>query len=110
MVASLFIHKLLLYIVDDKNGNTLNSHSDVCARWRCHFFKVLNIPSCFKEEVLNSVIQLPLRDHLDDVSSCEEVQFTISNLKGYKAAGGSVIVEKFVELFYILSKKRCKCC
>ena len=71
----------------DENGNTLNSHSDVCARWQRHFLNVLNISSCFEEEVLNSMIQLPVRDHLDDVPSCEEIKFVISSVKSHKAAG-----------------------
>ena len=66
------IHSQVSAIVDE-NGNTLSSHGDVCARWRCHFFNVLNVPSSFQEEVVNSMTQSPVRDHLNNIPSFEEV-------------------------------------
>jgi len=104
------IHSQISTIVVE-NGDTLNSHGDVSARWRHHFLIVLNVHSSIQEEAVNSVMRLPVRDHLDDVPSCEEVQLAIDHLKNCKAAGksglllellictGSVIVEKLVELF-----------
>ena len=61
----------------DENGNILNSHGDVCSRLRRHFLNVLNIPSSFDAEVVNSIVQLPVRDHLDIVPSYEEAQVAV---------------------------------
>ena len=71
MVASLFNPQVNAAL--DENGNALNSHGDACARWRRYFLNVLNIPSSFDAEVVNSIVKLPVRDHLDVVPSYEEV-------------------------------------
>jgi len=103
----------------DENRDTLNSHGDVCTRWRHYFLIVLNVHSSIQEEAVNSVVQFTVRDHLDDVPSCEEVQLAIDHLKNCKAAGesglllkllmcgGSVIVEKLVELFDSMWRDGC---
>jgi len=49
------VHSQISAIVDE-NGGTLNSHSNVCARWRYHFLNVLSVPSSIQEEVVNSVM------------------------------------------------------
>ena len=55
-------HKpLQVNTIVDENGNILSNHSDVCARWQHHFLNVLNVPSNFQEDVMNSVLQLPVR-------------------------------------------------
>ena len=63
---------------------------------------------------MNSMLQLPVRDYLDDVLNYEEVQSAIGCLKCRKAAGksgtlpellicgGPVIVDKLVELFALV--------
>ena len=47
------VHYQIGAIVDE-NGDTLNSHGDICARWGHHFLNVLNVPSSFHEEVVSS--------------------------------------------------------
>ena len=103
----------------DENGCTLTNHSDVCARWQHHFLNVLNVPSNFQEDVVNSMIQLPVRDHLDGVPGCREVQSALNCLKCRKAAGesgilpelllcgGSIIIDKLVELFELVWRDGC---
>jgi len=53
------VHSQVSAIVNE-NGNSLNSHGDVCVRWRRHFLNVLNIPISFQEEVVNSMTQSPV--------------------------------------------------
>ena len=50
----------------DENGDTLNSCGNVCARWKYHFFNGLFVPSIFQEEVVDFMMQLSVRDYLDD--------------------------------------------
>lgn len=42
----------------DEYCNTLSNHSIVFARWQHHLFSLLNVPSNFQEDVVNSNIQL----------------------------------------------------
>jgi len=98
----------------DENSCMLTNHSDVCARWQHHFLNVLNVPSNFQEDVVNSMMQLSVRDHLDGVPSCRKVQSALGHLKCCKAAGesdilpellfcgGSIIIDKLVELFELV--------
>ena len=58
----------------DENGNILNSHGDVYTRPQRHF---LNVPGSFDAEVVNSMVQLPVRNHLDIVPSYEEAQVAV---------------------------------
>ena len=102
----------------DKNGNTLSNLSDVCARWKRHFLNVLNVPSNFQEDYVNSVLQLPVRSHLD-VPSYGEIQSALGCLKCRKAAGqsgilpellmsgGPVIGDKLVELLALVRRDGC---
>jgi len=71
------------------------------------------------------MMQLPVRDHLSGVPSCREVQSALSHLKCRKAAGesgvlpelllcgGSIIIDKLVELFDLVWRDGCvvgNCC
>ena len=70
---------------------------------------------------MNSMTQSPVRDHLNNIPSCEEVQSTIDHLKSQSCrrvwytcilpellkCSGSVIVEKPVELFDSVWRDKC---
>ena len=58
--------------IADENGYTLCNHIDVGARWLLPFLNVLNVPSNFQEDVVNSMLQLPVRSH-DDLLSYGEI-------------------------------------
>ena len=81
-------------IIVDNNDNILTNHSDVCPTWQCHFLNVLNVPSNFQEEVVNSVTLLLVRNHLDVVPSYVEIQSQVNYFKYCKAAGESSILLK----------------
>ena len=71
---------------------------------------------------MNSMIQSPVRDHLDDVPSYEEIQPAIGYLKSCKAASESdippellmseaqVTVDMLVELFVLVWRDKSICC
>ena len=93
------IHKpLQVNTIVDENGNTLSNHSDVCVRWQHHFLNVLNVPRNFQEDVMNSVLQLPVRGHLDvvPIASYGEIQSALGCLKCCKAAGESGILPELL--------------
>ena len=68
---------------------------------------------------MNSILQLPTRDHLDDVPSYGEIQLLLGCLKCSKAAGesgmlpkllfsgGPVIVDKLAKLFALVWRDGC---
>ena len=68
---------------------------------------------------MNSVLQLPIRGHLDVVPSYGEIQSALGCLKCHEAAGesavlpellisgGPVIVDKLVELFALVWRDGC---
>ena len=64
----------------------MTSPRDVCCRWQCHFNAILNVPGTFQEDAVNSLTQLPMRDHLDvvPIATCEEVQAALGHLKSCK--------------------------
>ena len=75
--------------------------------------------SNFREDVVISMLKLPVRGHLDDVLSYGEIHSALGCLKCCKAAGesgilpellmsgGPVIVDKLVELFALVWRDGC---
>ena len=47
-----------------ENGELTASPEEVTARWHGHFKKILNIPSEYKDEVIDDIQQLPTKSHL----------------------------------------------
>ena len=82
--------------VNDEDGNICSTPQQQQERWRRHFSKVLNIVSQFDEEELREVRQRPLRSHMAEPPTVEELEEAISKLKSGKAAGQSGILPEMI--------------
>lgn len=83
--------------VRDEDGNLCSTPELQQQRWRRHFTKILNIQSQFDAEELESARQRPLRPHMADVPSREELEEAIGKLKNGKAGGSSGILPEMVK-------------
>ena len=57
-------------------------------QWRKHFTKILNVQSLFSEEELDKVQQRPLRHHLTEPPTMDDLTAEIGKLKNGKAGTG----------------------
>ena len=83
--------------IKDELGNPCTSAEEREQRWRRHFTGVLNQQSQFNAEELERVVQRPLRPHLAELPSEEELVGAVNNLKNGKAGGESGILPEMVK-------------
>ena len=80
-----------------ENGDLTASPEEVTARWHGHFTKILNIPSEYKDEVIDEIQQLPTKSHLDEPPTEEEIESALAKLKNGKASGKTGILPEMVK-------------
>jgi len=68
----------------------------VLERWREHFNNVLNIPSSFRENIVDSLTQEPTREWMRTPPTIEEIETAMLKLKFKKAGGGNDILPEMV--------------
>ena len=56
-----------------ENRELTANPEEVTAQWHGHFKKILNIPSEYKEDVIDEIQQLPTQSHLDKPLTEEEI-------------------------------------
>ena len=82
--------------VNDENGNICSTPQQQQERWRRNVSNVLNIVSQLDEEELRAVRQRPVRSHMAEPPTVEELEEAISKLKSGKAAGQSGILPEMI--------------
>eukprot|EP00117_Sycon_ciliatum_P005203 scpid28797/ scgid9244/ Craniofacial development protein 2; p97 bucentaur protein len=80
----------------DENGNATPDIDSTRARFGRNFKHVLNVPSEFNADVVNSMPELEVREDLDTVPAFEELQHALGNMKRGTAAGQSGILPELV--------------
>ena len=80
-----------------KNGELTANPEEVTGRWHDHFKKILNIPSKYKEDVIDEIQQLPTQLHLDEPPKEEEIESALSKLKNGKASGKTGILPELIK-------------
>ena len=86
-----------LSTVVDENGNPCTTLEAQQQRWRRHFTKILNIQSQYNAEEINKARQRPVKHHLADVPSMEELIEAVNKLKNGKAGGASGILPEMIK-------------
>ena len=89
--------KAMLTPLRSKDGTSVVSKaSEIACRWREHFSDLLNQPSVVDDEVIDSIEQKPIIEHLSNLPTHEEVVASIKKLNLGKAPGSDGL---FAELF-----------
>ena len=78
------------------DGQITQGPEEVAARWQEHFMDILNVPSEYRDEVIDSMPLIPLVSDLDAPPSEEELAMALSKLKRRKAAGKTEISPELV--------------
>ena len=86
-----------LATVVDEEGNACTTAEAQQQRWRRHFTKALNIQSQFNEAEIKKANQRPIRHHLTEAPTMDELTEVIGKLKNGKAGGASGILPKMVK-------------
>ena len=79
-----------------EDGTLTQGNEEVTRRWSQHFLKVLNIPSEYREQVINDMPSLPPILELDSPPTDEELSEALSKLKNRKAGGKSGILPELI--------------
>ena len=69
------------------NGEICKGPEEILNCWQEHFNFLFNISSDVSQEVLDNVMQLPLREELDLPPSEEEVLDSLNSISGNKSGG-----------------------
>ena len=80
----------LATVVDDE-GNPCSTLVAQQQQWRRHFTRILNIQSQFNEAEIMRARQRPVRHHLTEAPTMDELTDAIGKLKNGKAGGASRI-------------------
>ena len=86
----------LATVVDDE-GNPCSTLVAQQQQWRRHFTKILNIQSQFDETEIMRARQRPVRHHLAEAPTMDELTDAIGKLKNGKAGGASGILPEMVK-------------
>lgn len=79
-----------------EDGTLTQGNEELTKRWSQHFLKVLNIPSEYREQVIDDIPLLPPIVELDSPPTDEELSEALSKLKNRKAGGKSGILPELV--------------
>ena len=79
-----------------EDGDLAQGPSEVATRWYQHFLKVLNIPSEYRDDVIDNMPLLAPILELDTPPSEEELLQALSKLKKRKAGGKSGILPELI--------------
>ena len=92
-------------LIPQKTGNIKDEHGCPCTtveekqqRWRRHFTGILNVRSRFNQTELDKIKQRPLRTHLADLPSLDELETAVGKIKNGKAGGSSGILPEMVKI------------
>ena len=84
-------------VVRDEDGNPCTTTTSLQQRWRRHFDEILNVQSQFDDDQLEKVKQRPLRPHMAEPPSKEELVEAVGKLKSGKAGESSGILHEMVK-------------
>ena len=80
-----------------KNDGTLsNGLEELQACWRNHFMKILNVPSEYRDEVIDGMVQQPVRWEFDGPPTDDELIAALQKLRRRKAGGSSGILPEMI--------------
>ena len=83
--------------IRNREGQLCSSAEQVSERWREHFESILNTTSTFSEASVSSLSQYPLRSHMSNPPSEEEIIEAIDKLKRNKAGGSNGILPELLK-------------
>ena len=84
-------------MVRNEMGTLCSTTEDNQQRWRRHFTSLLNVQSHFDDGELQRVRQRPLKAHIADPPSKEELLAAIDTMKNGKMGGKSGILPEMVK-------------
>jgi len=79
-----------------RDGGMTNGPGEVRATWHEHFCRVLNIPSQYRQEVLDVLPSLPPALELDHPPTLEELMEALHKLRRGKAGGRTGILPELL--------------
>ena len=82
--------------VKKTDGTMCSGQHQVLERWREHFNNVLNIPSSFRENIVDSLTQEPTREWMRTPPTIEEIETAMLKSKFKEAGGGNDILPEMV--------------
>ena len=79
-----------------ESGEMTRNPEEVKLRWHNHFTHVLNVPSQYRQEVIDGIPGHPVNWELDDPPTCEELLTALTKLKKGKAGGKTGILPELL--------------
>ena len=83
--------------IRDRDGVMCVGKDKILERWREHFESVLNTVSTFNDAVIGNQMQFPVREHMCESPTEEEIIEAMNHLKRNKAGGSNGILPEMVK-------------
>ena len=80
-----------------EDGQLTGGPQEVKQRWHDHFMKILNIPSCYCQEVIDEMPVHPVCSELDSPPTLDELLLALSRRKVGKAGGKTGILPELLK-------------